>query len=45
MNYQFTREDVDFYSKGTRCSAWLYLPESDTPCPIIVMAHGLGRSS
>lgn len=42
MNYQFTREDVDFYSKGTRCSAWLYLPESDTPCPIIVMAHGLG---
>ena len=42
MNYQFKREDVDFYSKGTRCSAWLYLPEAEKKCPIIVMAHGLG---
>ena len=42
MNYKFTREDVDFYSEGTRCSAWFYLPEKDKKCPIIVMAHGLG---
>ena len=42
MNYQFKREDVDFYSNGTRCSAWLYLPETEKKCPIIVMAHGLG---
>ena len=42
MNYQFKREDVDFYSEGTRCSAWFYLPETDEKCPIIVMAHGLG---
>ena len=42
MNYQFKREDVDFYSNGTRCSAWLYLPEADKKCPRIVMAHGLG---
>jgi len=39
---KFTREDVNFYSEGTRCSAWLYLPTSDSKCPIIVMAHGLG---
>ena len=42
MAYQFKREDVDFYSEGTRCSAWLYMPETQEKCPIIVMAHGLG---
>ena len=42
MKYNFKREDVDFYSNGTRCSAWLYLPETEKRCPIIVMAHGLG---
>lgn len=42
MNNQFVREDVNFYSKGTRCSAWLYLPKTEEKCPIIVMAHGLG---
>ncbi|MEI3614300.1 alpha/beta hydrolase [Pseudogracilibacillus sp. SO30301A] len=42
MNNQFRREDVDFYSSGTRCSAWLYLPDGDKKCPVIVMAHGLG---
>lgn len=42
MNYTYTREDIDFYSNGTRCSAWLYLPETDKKCPVIVMAHGLG---
>lgn len=42
MNNQFKRENVDFYSNGTRCSAWLYLPYGDKKCPIIIMAHGLG---
>ncbi len=42
MKYQFSREDVDFYSDGTRCSAWLYLPEAEEKCPIIVMANGFG---
>ena len=42
MNNQFIREDINFYSKGTRCSAWLYLPKSDKKHPVIVMAHGLG---
>lgn len=42
MSNKFIREDVDFYSDGTRCSAWLYLPAVDKKCPVIVMAHGLG---
>lgn len=42
MSNQFIRKDVDFYSNGTRCSAWLYLPNADEKCPVIVMAHGLG---
>ena len=42
MSNSFIREDIDFYSKGTRCSAWLYLPDTEEKPPIIVMAHGLG---
>ena len=42
MKEKFIREDVDFYSSGTRCSAWLYLPTGDRKCSVIVMAHGLG---
>lgn len=42
MRYSFVREDIDFYSEGTRCSGWLYLPQTGVPGPIIVMAHGLG---
>ncbi len=42
MSDLFRREDVDFYSDGTRCSAWLYLPQECPKCPVIVMAHGLG---
>lgn len=36
------RTDVEFTSGNERCAAWLYLPESTNPAPIIVMAHGLG---
>ena len=42
MEYAYQREDFDFYSKGTRCAAWLYLPQTDEKRPVIVMAHGLG---
>lgn len=42
MNYRFSREDVYFYSEGTKCSAWFYLPETDKKCPVIVMANGFG---
>jgi dienelactone hydrolase len=40
-----SRRDVWFDSGANRCHAWLCLPagaSSDTPVPVIVMAHGLG---
>ncbi|MDO9352050.1 MAG: alpha/beta fold hydrolase [Solirubrobacteraceae bacterium] len=37
------REDVEFLSHGTRCSAWLYRPTSgEARPPLVVMGHGLG---
>lgn len=41
------REDAQFTSRGTRCAAWIYRPETSTagttsPGPAIVMAHGFG---
>jgi pimeloyl-ACP methyl ester carboxylesterase len=39
------RIDADFKSCGTRCAAWLFLPEagaSGERPPIVVMAHGFG---
>ena len=39
------RIDHDFESCGTRCAAWLFLPEMETgdgPPPVVVMAHGFG---
>ena len=39
------RIETDFQSAGTRCAAWLFLPESGGApgCPpIVVMAHGFG---
>ena len=33
---------MEFRSGGVLCRAWLYLPDSGDPAPIIVMAHGLG---
>lgn len=42
MAHRYIREDIDFYSDGTRCSGWLYLPATRYPAPVIVMAHGLG---
>jgi dienelactone hydrolase len=37
-----SRLDLEFLSHGQRCAAWLYLPRSSRPAPVIVMAHGLG---
>ncbi len=42
FDFSFYREEVDFDSDGTRCSAWLYLPKSAQKRPVIIMAHGLG---
>ncbi len=36
------RYNVEFDSHGTRCAAWLYVPEGEGPFPTLVMAHGLG---
>lgn len=38
------RLDVQFLSDGSLCRAWLYLPETKKPAPVIVMAHGLGST-
>jgi len=35
------RMDSDFMSAGTRCAAWLYLPDDRPRPPVVVMAHGL----
>jgi len=36
----FERIDSNFYSSGTKCAGWLYLPTKVQKPPIIVMAHG-----
>jgi pimeloyl-ACP methyl ester carboxylesterase len=39
------RIDNDFDSGGTRCAAWLFLPEAEAGVgrpPVVVMAHGFG---
>lgn len=36
------RTEISFTSGSDTCAAWLYLPEGDSPAPVIVMAHGLG---
>lgn len=38
----FKRHDHTFTSRGTRCGAWLYLPEGVGRPPVVVMAHGFG---
>lgn len=42
MPCAFTRTDVDFLSRGTRCAAWLYRPAAVPRPPVVVMAHGFG---
>ncbi len=34
------RKDINFYSKGTRCAAWLYLPDGVKKPPVVIMGHG-----
>ncbi|MEQ1311995.1 alpha/beta fold hydrolase [Acinetobacter sp. XH1639] len=34
--------DIQFYSDGVRCRAYLYRPDSQDNTPIMIMAHGLG---
>ncbi|MCV7255726.1 alpha/beta hydrolase [Mycobacterium hackensackense] len=37
-------ERIDFQSGGTRCAAWLTLPDGPGPHPAVVLAHGLGAT-
>lgn len=36
------RLDIEFNSNGDACAAWLYLPATENPAPVLIMAHGLG---
>ena len=35
------REDLEFWSQGDRCAAWLYPATEERNSPVVVMAHGL----
>ena len=41
MKPGYKRIDSDFLSDGIRCAGWLYLPEGETPLPVLIIAHGL----
>jgi dienelactone hydrolase len=34
------RKDLTFDSSGVNCAAWLHLPDTAAPHPVVVMAHG-----
>lgn len=36
------RKDVEYTAGKQLCRAWLYLPQSGAPAPIVIMGHGLG---
>lgn len=38
----FVKKDIVFFSKKTKCSAWLCLPSGVKRPPVVVMAHGFG---
>jgi pimeloyl-ACP methyl ester carboxylesterase len=38
------RQDVTFSSEGANLSGWLYVPDSDPPWPLVVMAHGFSAT-
>ena len=38
----FIRTESDFFSRGIRCSGWLYRPKGVESSPVLIMAHGFG---
>lgn len=42
INGPVRNEDVTFLSRGVQVTATVCMPESVTPCPVVVMAHGYG---
>lgn len=37
-----SRHDVTFVSAGDTCRAWLFMPDSAQPPPLVILGHGLG---
>lgn len=44
MKTRYRTIRLDFASRGTRCAAWLTLPDEPGPHPGLVLAHGLGAT-
>jgi len=44
MTVTILTKRADFESRGTRCAAWLTLPEGAGPYPAVVLVHGLGAT-
>ncbi|ORB67532.1 alpha/beta hydrolase [Mycolicibacterium tusciae] len=44
MTATIPTERVDFESRGTRCAAWLTVPQAAGPHPAVVLVHGLGAT-
>jgi hypothetical protein len=38
------RRDVKFSSEGADLSGWVYVPDSEPPWPLVVMAHGFSAT-
>jgi pimeloyl-ACP methyl ester carboxylesterase len=43
-NLPYQRFTISIPSGDAFCSAWLYLPETSTPPPVVVMGHGMGAT-
>ena len=42
VKHKFLKTPSDFFSKNTRCSGHLYLPDDIDKPPVVIMAHGFG---
>lgn len=45
QQYEFQRVPAPFTSRGCRCAATLYLPRTDPPPPVVIMAHGFAAQA
>jgi len=43
-NLPYLRSTVSIPSGDAFCSAWLYVPETSSPPPVVVMGHGMGAT-
>lgn len=42
INGPIRNEDITFLSRGVQVTATVCMPETITPCPVVVLAHGFG---